>query len=109
MCGPMPPQSQGQAGPETRRARSAQRRVSGREQRKIAAEQAARNRKIALAVGAVVVVLVVGLIAFLVTRPPDAGPPVLAGEPLPATIPQEANAMGPADAPVTVVEWGDYT
>jgi hypothetical protein len=62
-----------------------------------------------LVIGAIVVVLAVGLIAFLASRPRDAGPPVLAGEPLPATIPQDGNAMGAADAPVTVVEWGDYT
>ena len=34
---------------------------------------------------------------------------VLAAEQMSDTIPTEGMAMGAADAPVTVVEWGDYT
>ena len=34
---------------------------------------------------------------------------MLAAEPMADTIPVAGMAMGPEDAPVTVVEWGDYT
>jgi hypothetical protein len=105
----MPPQSQGQVDPDQVRASRAERRISGREQRKVAAEQAARQRRLTLIGGAIVTVLIVALVAFLVTRPRDAGPPVLAAEPMSDAIVVEGMAMGPADAPVTVVEWGDYT
>jgi protein-disulfide isomerase len=58
---------------------------------------------------AIGVALLIALVAFLVTRPQDVGPPVLAAEPLPESIPVAGMSMGPEDAPVTVVEWGDFT
>ncbi len=59
--------------------------------------------------GAIAAALIVALVVFLVTRPREAGPPVLAAEPMPASIPVAGMSMGPEDAPVTVVEWGDFT
>ena len=105
----MPPQSQGQADPEQGRPRRAERRVSGRAQRKVAAEQAARRKRLTIVGGAIAAALIVAVVAFLVTRPREAGPPVLAAEPMSDAIPVDGMAMGPEDAPVTVVEWGDYT
>jgi protein-disulfide isomerase len=58
---------------------------------------------------AIGVALLIALVVFLVTRPQDVGPPVLAAEPLPESIPVAGMSMGPEDAPVTVVEWGDFT
>jgi hypothetical protein len=83
--------------------------MSGRAQRKAAAEQAARQKRLTLIGSAIGVALLVALVAFLLTRPQDAGPPVLAADPMPATIPVDGRVMGAEDAPVTVVEWGDYT
>jgi hypothetical protein len=72
----MPPPSQGPPAPEPRRSRRAERGVTGREQRKLAAAEAERRKRWTIAAGTVALVLVVGLVAFLVTRPPDLGPPL---------------------------------
>ena len=105
----MPPQSQDQTGPEQTRERRSERRISGRAQRKIAEEQAARRKRLTMLGGAIAAALLVALVVFLVTRPREAGPPVLAAEPMSDAIPVAGTAMGAEDAPVTVVEWGDYT
>ena len=105
----MPPQSQGQADPDQVRTRREERRISGRAQRKVAAEEAARRKRLTMVGGAIAAALIVALVVFLATRPREAGPPVLAAEPISDEIAVEGMAMGPADAPVTVVEWGDYT
>ena len=105
----MPPQSRDLAGPEKTRERRSERRTSGRAQRKIAEEQAARRKRLMLLAGGIAAALIVGLVAFLVTRPQAIGAPVLAAEPLPASIPVAGMSMGPENAPVTVTEWGDFT
>ncbi|MGH2617675.1 MAG: hypothetical protein ACRDJC_20780 [Thermomicrobiales bacterium] len=105
----MPPQSPDQTGPEQSPAGRPERRASGRAQRKLAAEQAAHRRQWWIAGGTVAAVLLVALVYFLATRPREAGSPVLAAEAMPPTIPVAGSTMGPADAPVTIVEWGDYT
>jgi hypothetical protein len=105
----MPPQSQGLTGPEQTRERRSERRISSRAQRKIAEEQAARRKRLTIIGSAIGAALLIALIVFLITRPRDVGPPVLAAEPLPASIPVAGMSMGPEDAPVTVVEWGDFT
>ena len=104
----MQPQSQDQTGPEQTRRRS-ERRISGRAQRKIAEEEAARRKRLTMVGSAIGVALLVALVVFLITRPREAGPPVLAAEPMSDEIPVAGMTMGPEDAPVTVVEWGDYT
>ncbi len=105
----MRPLSRDQTGPEQTRERRSERRISGRAQRKIAEEQAARRRRLMLLAGAIAAALIVALVVFLVTRPRDVGPPVLAAEPLPDSIPVAGMSMGPEDSAVTVVEWGDFT
>jgi hypothetical protein len=105
----MPPQTEGQTDPEQTRARRAERRVSGRAQRKVAEEQAARRKRLTILGSAIGAALLIALIVFLITRPREAGPPVLAAEPMSEAIPVAGMAMGAEDAPVTVVEWGDYT
>jgi hypothetical protein len=105
----MRPQSQDQTGPEQTPGRRSERRVSGRAQRKIAEEQAARQKRLNILGSAIGAALLVALVVFLITRPREAGPPVLAAEPMSDEIPVAGMSMGPEDAPVTVVEWGDYT
>ena len=105
----MQPQSGDQTGPEQTRLRRSERRVSGRAQRRIAEEQEARRRRLTIVGSAIGAALLIALIVFLVTRPRDAGPPVLAADPMSDAIPVVGTAMGAEDAPVTVVEWGDYT
>ena len=105
----MQPQSRDQTGPEQTRGRRSEQRVSGRAQRKIAEEQEARRRRLTIIGSAIGAALLIALIVFLVTRPREAGPPVLAAEPMSDTVPVAGMAMGAEDAPVTVVEWGDYT
>ena len=105
----MPPQSQGQSGPEQARASRTERRTSGRAQRKIAEEEAARRKRLTMIGGAIAAALIVALVVFLATRPRESGPPVLAAEPMSDSIPVDGTTMGAEDAPVTVVEWGDYT
>jgi hypothetical protein len=105
----MPSQPQDLTGPEQTRERRSERRMSGRAQRKIAEEQAARRNRLTIIGSAIGAALLIALIVFLVTRPRDVGPPVLAAEPMSDAIPVAGMAMGAEDAPVTVVEWGDYT
>src|SRR5262245_23825799 len=101
----MPPRSQREAGPEPGKSNGMDRRVSGRAQRRAAQEQAERRKKLALIGSAVGVVVLVGLILFLMNRPADIGAPIVAAEPLAASIPVEGPAMGDPNASVTVVEW----
>ena len=105
----MPPPSRDQADPEQVRASREQRRISGRAQRKVAAEQEARRKRLTIIGSAIATALIVALIAFLLIRPRESGPPVLAAEPISDAIAVEGMSMGPEDATVTVVEWGDYT
>jgi hypothetical protein len=105
----MPPQSRDLTGPEQSHRRRSEQRISGRAQRKVAEEQAARRKRLAILGSAIGAALLIALILFLITRPRDVGPPVLAAEPLPESIPVSGMSMGPEDAPVTVVEWGDFT
>ncbi len=105
----MPPQSRDQMDPEQTRGRRSERRVSGRAQRKVAEEQAARRKRLMTLGGAIAAALIVALVVFLITRPRESGPPVLAAEQMSDTIPVDGMTMGAEDAPVTVVEWGDYT
>jgi hypothetical protein len=105
----MPPQPRDQTGPEQVRGSRSERRISGRAQRKVAEEQAARRKRLTILGSAIGAALLMALIVFLITRPREAGPPVLAAEPMSDAIPVAGMAMGAEDAPVTVVEWGDYT
>jgi hypothetical protein len=105
----MRPQSVNQPAPEAAKERSAERRLSGRAQRRAAQEQAERRKQLALVGSAIGVALLVALILILLNRPPDIGAPIVAAEPLPASIPVEGRTMGDPNAPVTLTEWGDFT
>ena len=83
----MRPQSQDQTDPEQTRQRRSERRISGRAQRKIAEEQSARRKRLTMVGSAIGVALLVALVVFLITRPREAGPPVLAAAPMSAELP----------------------
>lgn len=83
--------------------------MSGRERRRVEAEQAERRKRFAVIGGAIAAALVAGLVLLLLNRPEPEGSPVFVADPLPESIPLDGTVMGAADAPVTVVEWGDYT
>ena len=82
-------------------------RLSGRAQRKIAAEQAAKRRKIMVAAGVVLAAAAIALIAFFFTRQPAVAPVAVAPT-LEQDIQVAGRTMGDPNAPVKVVEWGDY-
>lgn len=52
-------------------------------------------------------VIVAGFLIFL-NRPRTPGADIVAPEPIPANIPLAGMTMGAADAPVQIVEWGDF-
>ena len=85
-----------------------ERRTTGRARRKAEAEQAARRRQMLWVVGAVAVALIVAAGLIFVNRPRDAGAPIVAAEPIPASIALTGLTMGESNAPLNVVEWGDY-
>ena len=104
----MPPQAPGRQDPEPAGRTRAERRLSGRAQRRAAEQQAARRKQFMLLGGAVAVALVVALVLIMLNRPQDGGAPIVAAAPLPASIPVEGAVMGHESAPVTITEWGDF-
>jgi protein-disulfide isomerase len=87
----------------------AQRR-SGREQRRLAAVREHRRRRL-IRFGTVVAAALVVVAAIIVfsREQGDALPAVRSGTAaIDATIPREGRVLGDPNAPVTVVEWGDY-
>lgn len=93
-------------GPSPRSAATEQR-LSGRAQRKLAAEQAEKRKRLVTVGGAIAALALAALLVFVFTRKPDA-PPVAVAPPMEEGIAFAGRTMGNPDAPVTVVEWGDY-
>lgn len=58
--------------------------------------------------GAVIAAVVVAGFLIYLNRPQAPGADIVVAEPLPASIPVAGMTMGAADAPVKIVEWGDY-
>lgn len=87
-------------------------RASGRAQRRAARKsaeaQAVKRQQRSMLIGAVIAALVVAGFLIYLNRPQSPGADIVAAEPLPATIPTTGMLMGAADAPVKIVEWGDY-
>lgn len=80
-----------------------------RSARKIAAEREARRKRM-FAIGGVVVlvVIVVGALIWALRRETPGNVQVQVAQPLPAEIPQDGRVMGNPNAPVHVVEYGDF-
>jgi len=70
--------------------------------------QAARRKKLSWLIGAIVAAVVVAGVLILVNRPQSGGSPIVTAAPLPASIAFSSATMGDPEAPVSVVEWGDY-
>jgi protein-disulfide isomerase len=100
----MAPQQQLQSRKEAEPAR----RTSGRARRKAAQEQAARRKQLLWLGGAIGAAVLVAIVLVLLNRPQGAGAPIVAAAALPASIPVDGTTMGAADAPISIVEWGDY-
>jgi hypothetical protein len=91
-----------------RRSAATEQRLSGRAQRRIAQEQAAKRQRLMTIVGGVVAIAVVALLVFFVFVRKPGTPSVEIAAPLDPGIPAAGRTLGNPDAPVTVVEWGDY-
>lgn len=85
-------------------------RRSRRAERKLAEARAKRRRQYSLFGGLVAVAIIVAIVLILVNRPSGGSdlPPIIAAQPLPQNIPTDGRTMGDPNAPVKVVEWGDY-
>jgi protein-disulfide isomerase len=94
--------------PAPSQAQQQERRESGRARRKAAQEQSDRRKQLLWLGGAVAVALVVALALILLNRPQSIGAPIVAAAPFPPSIPSTGTILGAADAPVAIVEWGDY-
>lgn len=104
----MPRQSAARPARSKQHPTRSERRDSGRARRKSEQEQAARRKQLLWIGGAVGVALLVALGLILLNRPQEGSAPIVAAAPLPASIPLDGSTMGAKDAPVTIVEWGDY-
>lgn len=95
---PLPPRDEGRA--------------SGRQQRRAARKsaeaQAVKRQQRTMLFGAVIAALVVAGFLIYLNRPRTPGADIVAAAPLPASIPMDGARLGVADAPVQIVEWGDY-
>jgi protein-disulfide isomerase len=86
-------------------------RHSRRAERRIQERRAAQYRRRLVFGGAVAVAVVAAVVLILITRGGNGEsnlPPVVAGATIDASIPQNGRVLGDPNAPVTVVEWGDY-
>lgn len=84
-------------------------RHSRRTARRVAEEKARKRRQFMFVGGVVVVVIAVVIALILVNRPTnDAVPTILAAQPLPSNLKTDGRGIGNPNAPVKVVEWGDY-
>jgi ferric-dicitrate binding protein FerR (iron transport regulator) len=82
-----------------------------RAERRAQAEQQARRRRFAIVGGAVALALVVAVGLILVAHFSTGGGSaanITVAEGAPTGVPTDGNTMGDPNAPVTVVEWGDY-
>ena len=86
-------------------------RQSRRAERRAQAEQQAKRRRFAIVGGAIGLALVAALVLILVahfTSGSGSNGTITVAEGAPTGVPTNANTMGDPNAPVTVVEWGDY-
>jgi protein-disulfide isomerase len=87
--------------------------VSGRAACKLAAEKQVRRQKLLLAAGAVGIAVVLALVLVLINLPEDSEadgflPAIVPSAEQYALVPQDGRSLGDPNAPVTVVEYGDY-
>jgi protein-disulfide isomerase len=84
-------------------------RVSRRAERRIHERRSAQQRRLWFFGGAVAIALVAALVLILVNRGGGSNlPAVVAASPVDASIPTNGTTIGDPNAPVTVVEYGDF-
>lgn len=87
-------------------------RSSGRQQRRAARKsaeaQAVKRQQRTMLLGAIIAALIVAGVLIFLNRPQSPGADIVAAEALPSSIPTDGMTMGSPDAPVQIVEWGDY-
>jgi protein-disulfide isomerase len=97
--------------PNTSRSRKQELRDTKREEARLAAERDAKRKRQLTIIGAIAGVALVAVIALiLLTRDDtetDTAPPIAAA-PAPLTVPNSGLTLGNPDAPVKLVEYGDY-
>lgn len=99
-------------GPKTRQQQRAEHQ-SRRTERRLAVERAQKRRRLITFIGVpVAILLIAGVVGFAILSGNDAEDaadftPFVAAE-LDPSIPIDGRAIGRPDAPVTLVEWGDY-
>lgn len=98
---------------QPRKGKSAARadQVSRRAERRLQEQRAAKQRRLFFFGGAIAIALVVAAILILVNRDGDDGssfPAVVAASAADANIPFDGTTLGDPNAPVTVIEYGDY-
>ncbi|MFN8675277.1 MAG: thioredoxin domain-containing protein [Thermomicrobiales bacterium] len=79
-----------------------------RSARKSAEAQAVKRQQRTMLFGAIIAAVIVAGFLIYLNRPQTPGADIVAADPLPANIPLNGMTMGAADAPVQMVEWGDY-
>jgi protein-disulfide isomerase len=92
------------------------RQAANEARRRKAQERQRERRRILILASAGVLLLVAVVVAAVLTQggsddDPESSsilPAVVGAEPLDATIPQDGRTMGDPNAPLTMVEWGDY-
>jgi protein-disulfide isomerase len=85
--------------------------VSRRAERRLAAERAARRKRLLRIGGAIAAVAVIAAVVYAVSRggeESDTFPAIAAAAVTLPDVPVEGRAIGNPDAPVMVVEYGDY-
>ncbi|MGI9252738.1 MAG: hypothetical protein ACR2J8_03255 [Thermomicrobiales bacterium] len=82
-------------------------RLSGRAQRKLAEQQAHKRQRLWIFGGLLLGAVVLALLGFMLTRR-SALPPVAIAPEMEQGFAYAGRTMGDPNAPVKVVEWGDY-
>jgi protein-disulfide isomerase len=90
------------------RAKRPAARTSRRVERRVQERRSVRHRRLRFFGGAVAVAVVAAIVLVLVNRGRSGLPAVVAAAPLAAGIPTDGTKMGNPNAPVTVVEYGDF-
>jgi protein-disulfide isomerase len=97
---------------QTRKGKSAARtdNVSRRAERRLHEQRAAKQRRLFFFGGAVVITIVVAAVLILVNRDGNNSsfPAVVAAAPADESVPVDGTTLGDPNAPVTVIEYGDY-
>lgn len=98
---------------QARKGKSATRpdHVSRRAERRLQEQRAAKQRRLFFFGGAVAIAIVIAAVLILVNRDDDSGssfPAVAAAAVTDANIPFDGTTLGDPNAPVTVIEYGDY-